>query len=444
MSVVSVQWDIKSLFERYTSIEFANKGRPTPVRGVLEYHSNCPKCPGSKDSFIIRPETGQFNHCTRSSGCGWKGDAIDLLTDPLVGMSHQEARDFLGLEQNGDFVPSSPSQHAHVGNEQPPNAKWIETGLILVEKAAHALWHTSEGRIMLDYLHDRGLGDEIIKKKKIGFIPLQSNGSWYESPLEQWGLDPEKETKDKVRIPPGILIPWMDGSTLWRLALKRPGETQSYGQVLGSGEGLFNVGEIQYDVPAMIVEAEFCSMAVEQEAGDLVACVATGSTTRGRLNKWIAELGLPVAEKNGFVLQSFDEDESGDIGAEYWIQNLKRCMRWSPYIAKDPNDILRGKYFEGLARLTLREWVEMGIENAKVEFGISRPFVLPLSRGIASVPTIPLARGDVKQRKDFPVDLSKTKWHGPEVDMKALSIREYVKSHLALGMCLNPKCPCGT
>jgi hypothetical protein len=175
-------------------------------------------------------------------------------------------------------------------------------------------------------------------------------------------------------------------------------------------------------------------MSVEQEAGDLIACVATGSTTRGRLNKWIAELGLPSAEKNGFVLQSFDEDESGDAGADYWIQNLKRCMRWSPYVAKDPNDILRGKFLPDTEErhysgYTLREWVEAGIHIAKVEFGQSRPFVLPPSGGVASVPTIPLARGESK-RKDFPVDLSKTKWHGPEVDMKAISIQEWKKNSL--------------
>jgi hypothetical protein len=381
MSVVSTQWDIKSLFERYTNIEFANKGRPSTSNGILEYHSNCPKCPGSKDSFIIRPETGQFNHCTRSSGCGWKGDAIDLLTDPLVGMSHQEARDFLGLEQNGDFVPSERTQTAHVGKEQPPNEAWQYTGKLLVERAVHALWNTSEGRMMLDYLHGRGLGDEIIKKKKLGYIPLQKNGKYYESELEQWGLDPAKEVKDKVRIPDCILIPWFDGNTLWRLGVKRL-EQQKYIQVLGSGEGLFNVGEIQYDTPAMIVEGEICAMSVEQEAGDLIACVATGSTTRGRLNKWIAELNMASGESS-FVLQSFDEDDGkGDAGSEYWIQNLKRCMRWSPLVAKDPNDILRGKFLPPYEGQSLREWVEAGIHIARVEFGQSQamhppPIVTP-------------------------------------------------------------------
>src|ERR1700726_5035985 len=242
MPVLSKVWDIKSLFEKYTNVQFANKGRPTRVKGVLEYHSNCPKCLGSEDSMIICPETGWFSHCIRSSGCGWKGDAIDLLTDPIVGMSRQEALDMLEIE--GDFIPSAPTQSVQSGKESPPCKEWQSQGKNLVERAAKCLY-SSSGKDALDYLYKRGLRDEIIRKKKIGFVPLQKNGKYYESELEQWGLDPAKEIKDKVRVPPGILIPWFDGDNLWRLALKRIDKNE-YGQVLGSGEGLFNVGEIQY------------------------------------------------------------------------------------------------------------------------------------------------------------------------------------------------------
>jgi len=451
MPTLSPTYDIKSLIERYASIQYANKGRPSTSNGVQEYHSNCPWCPGSRDSFIMRPELGDYSHAIRSSGCGRHGDCIDFLKD-FMHMSHSEACEILQIEANADFVPSIPFQSAHVGNEQPPNAKWIETGMLLVERAVHALWHTSEGRVMLDYLHGRGLGDDIIKKKKLGYIPLQSNGRFYEAELEQWGLDPAKETKDKVRIPNGILIPWMDGSTLWRLGLKRIDKNE-YGQVLGSGEGLFNVGEVQYDTPAMIVEGEICAMSVEQECGNLVACVATGSTTRGRLNRWIAELGLA-----SHVLQSFDEDESGDTGAEYWLKNLKKCMRWSPLVAKDPNDILRGKYFDWAKReggYSLRDWVQSGIESAKVEFELALPFVFPPSEGDANVPSIPpckvesllqsknhLPPWSQKDLQDWEEALSKMKVYGPEVDLNILTIQEYERSHLVPGICLNKDCPC--
>ncbi len=361
MPTISAQWDIKSLIEHFASIEI--KGRPATVHGVLEYHSNCPFC-GGTDRFIMRPTEGTYSCAIRASGCGRHGDCLDFLKE-YMSMSHAEACEVLGLEVNGDFTPSKPSQPAQNGKESSPPARWQSTGLLLVERSVHALWNTSEGRIMLDYLHGRGLGDEIIRKKRLGYVPLQSNGRFYEAELEQWGLDPSTCAKDKVRVPNGILIPWFEGSTLWRLALKRPDQPKGkdYGQVVGSGEGLFNVDSIQYDFPVMMVEGEICCLSVEQECGDLISCVATGSTTRARLSRWVAELHLA-----SYILQSFDEDDSGDEGAKYWLENLKKCMRWSPLVAKDPNDILLKKYFEGYQDHSIREWVEAGIHSAEVEF----------------------------------------------------------------------------
>jgi hypothetical protein len=367
MPTVSLLYDIFSLIQRYANIQVDYK---STVHGILEIHSNCPWCPGSKDSFIMEPETGRYSHKIRTAGCGRTGDCIDFLKE-YMNMSHTESCEVLGLEDNADFVPSSPSQQVINAKEQPPLARWQETGLLLVERAVRALWNTSEGRIMLDYLHGRGLKDEIIKKKRLGYVPLQKDGRYLESSFEIWGLDPDQMTEvDKakgcVRVPNGILIPWIEGdSTLWRLAIKRPGEKQSYGQVMGSGEGLYNVSSIQWDAPAMITEGELCALSVEQEAGDLVSCVATGSATRARLNRWVSELSCDPS----CVLQSFDDDESGDLGADYWLE-IRKCMRWSPLVAKDPNDILQRKFYpEYTNPCSLREWVEAGLSLACVEFG---------------------------------------------------------------------------
>jgi hypothetical protein len=358
MPTISALYDIKSLIERYANIDVV--GRLATVRGVTEYHSNCPWC-GGTDRFVTRPETGQFSCAIRSSGCGRTGDGIDFLKE-YMNMTHAEAMETLGIEQSADFVPAKPSTQSQIAKECPPPARWQETGKNLVERAQSALW-SSAGKDMLTILRSRNLSDGIIKKKKYGYMPLQSNGRFYEDELENWGLTPEQTNKDKVRIPNGILIPWFEGNTLWRLALKRPDQPKGkdYGQVVGSGEGLYGVDAIQYDFPAMMVESEFCQSAVEQESGDLVACVATGSTTRARLSRWVAELHLA-----SFTLQSFDEDEGGDAGAEYWESALKRCQRWSPWIAKDPNDLLMQKYFEWVKEgFSIREWVEGGIMLAK-------------------------------------------------------------------------------
>jgi hypothetical protein len=215
---------------------------------------------------------------------------------------------------------------------------------------------------MLDYLRGRGLKDETIRRHRLGYIPLQGDGRFYQASFETWGLTPDMLSEDQikkgcVRVPNGILIPWFEGDTLWRLALKRPGETPSYGQVMGSGEGMFNVSSIDMDKPVMTVEGELCTMSVDQEAGDLVSCVATGSTTRGRLSRWWSDLSFA-----SYMLQSFDEDEAGDTGSEYWLK-MKNSMRWSPWFAKDPNDILQKKFFDWVTDgVSIREWVQLGID----------------------------------------------------------------------------------
>src|SRR6266550_57458 len=425
MPTLSPLYDIKSLIEHYALIDVV--GRPATVHGVLEYHSNCPRC-GGHDRFITRPETGQFTCATRASGCGWHGDCKDFLRD-YCNMSHSEACDVLGLEVNGEYVPSKPSQNIPSGKEQPPCKAWQDIGKDLVERAASVLWSPA-GKDMLDYLHGRGLGDEIIKKKKLGYVPKLSNGSYFESELKDWGLDPGNSSKDKVRIPDGILIPWFYGSELWRLAIKRPGKEQSYGQVLGSGEGLYNVNTVQYEFPVMIVEGEICCLSVEQEAGDLIACVATGSTTRGRLARWVSELNLASC-----ILQSFDEDDSGDSGAEYWLEHLEeKCQRWSPLIAKDPNDILMQKFFPDRGPHTLREWIEAGLMSMR-KIDVPTP-----------EPPIPLARGNEpvqKYGRGVEIDLSRTQWHGPDVDLNALTIKEQLHNSFTPMAFLNSKCPCG-
>lgn len=453
MPIVSPMYDIKSLIERYASIEI--KGRPATVHGVLEYHSNCPWC-GGEDRFITRPETGQYSCAIRASGCGRHGDALDFLKN-YCNMTHSEACEVLGLEINQDYEPSSAPKSSQNGKENPPPARWQETGLLLVERAVWALWNTNEGKIMLDYLHDdRGLDYEIIRKKRLGYVPFQKDGRFYEDELENWGLDPATCSKDKVRVPNGILIPWFGGNTLWRLALKRPDQPKGkdYGQVVGSGEGLFNVDSIQYDFPVMITEAEFCCMAVEQECGDLISCVATGSTTRARLSRWLAELHLA-----SYVLQSFDEDESGDEGADYWMQTLQKCMRWSPYIAKDPNDILLKKFFEGHQGYSLKQWVESGSHSAEVEFGIVKPPVLPPCK-VEIVREKTLDELVQERRKELNLSpmhihpwtkkdeqaLEKAFSHVKivEEDLIELSKKEYIRANLAPGVCLNKNCPCGT
>jgi hypothetical protein len=356
MPTVSTRWDIVSLIEHYANIQVV--GRPSVVRGVTEVHSNCPFCPGSKDGFIMRPETGQFTHSIRSKGCDKTGDGIDFLMW-YKGMERWEAIQELALE-NVSFYENKPE--ITQGQDSPSPKQWQETGKNFVERAARYLWGKAPAaQKALAYLRGRGLSDETIKKKKYGYCPLCKNGRWFgedpkEGAFEVWGLKPEdiKDEKKRARgtllIPPGIVIPWFEGDVLWKIEINRytePNKKDRYGQVLGSAEGLYNVGSIQYGKPVMLVENVYCAASVEQVAGDLVACVATGSADRGRSPRWTAEL-----MQASYIIQAFDDDEAGEKGAEHWLNIYEKCFRFQPCFYKDPNDMLKN-----LSPEELRNWV---------------------------------------------------------------------------------------
>lgn len=368
MPVVSQRYDVKSLIERYANIDVAGSA---VVRGVREYHSNCPWC-GGTDRFITRPETGQYTCATRSSGCGRSGDGIDFLREYKC-MSMDEAIRELALEDVSFYEkPTVITQ----GQDNPPPKQWQNAAAALIARAGDCLWFSEEGKQALEYLRGRGLSDGVLKKMYIGYVPLQKDGRWYSDSFEGWGLDPAKLTQQQrekgcVRVPNGILIPWFEGSTIWKLAVKRPGEKMDYGQVLGSAEGLYNIGSIQYEKPAMLVEGEFDALSVMQEAGDLVACVATGSAARGRNPRWTAEL-----MQASFIIQGFDDDKGGYDGAVHWLNTYEKCFRFEPMGAKDPNDMLR--QYDGTF---VRDWVQAGLDTWEcLQWPSSLPEPTPLAR----------------------------------------------------------------
>jgi hypothetical protein len=379
MPKISEKRDIKSLIEHHAGIQVVKEAN---VQGVREWHSNCPWCPGSTDSFIT-DENGRYSHKLRSKGCGRHGDALDFLQE-YVGMSYQEAAEELGLEDVQFSAENVMRRHAN-NNDQSPTKKWQESALLILERAERYLWHpkSSDGKIALQYLHDRGLTNETIKHFRVGYVPKTSDDRWFTDSFENWGLDPEKLTaiqreKGCVRIPDGIIIPWFVGGQVWKLAMKRPGQTPDYGQVLGSTDALFNVDTLQYGEPAMMVEGEIDCMSVWQEAKDLLNVVATGSSAKGRGTRWISELQYP-----SFILQSFDEDPAGDEAARWWMDTIvgdpdshietprfnteKECRieRWSPIYFKDPNEMLQKQSDPGTI-CTVRQWVEYGLQACPI------------------------------------------------------------------------------
>ncbi|MCP4536522.1 MAG: hypothetical protein GY832_05195, partial [Chloroflexi bacterium] len=118
----------------------------------------------------------------------------------------------------------------------------------------------------------------------------------------------------------------------------------------GGGNPLYNAEALNAGKPALLVDGELDVLTAAQEAGDLVAPVATGSTSGARRARWIARLALCPS-----VLVAFDTDEPGEKAAHYWLNVLDNANRWRPY-CKDVNAMIVDGF-------NLRKWLFVALEN---------------------------------------------------------------------------------
>lgn len=334
-------YDLLTLVGHYTAVRYI-----AATRGG-EYHGPCPKC-GGRDRLRVQPRGGNDGRglwSCRSCHEGW-GDAI-VFVEWYDGVDFKEAcrrLDFQMAPIRADF-PLTPPEPC-----DPPPTLWQQRAGDLIFDATQALW-SDEGARARSWLVARGYSEIAMQEASLGYIPADT----WEAPA-LWGLPAEH---NKMYIPRGVLIPWQIDGFPWRMNIRRPisaaqranGE-KTYIQVAGGVNALYNVGAIKPRRPVMMVEGELDALAVEQEAGDLVACVATGSTAGGRRARWYARLSVASV-----VLLSFDNDGNpGEQAAMFWGDVLSGfSIRWRP-ILKDASEMLQ-------EAAGVREWVEMGIET---------------------------------------------------------------------------------
>jgi len=205
------------------------------------------------------------------------------------------------------------------------------------------LWSTA-GAGALAYLHQRGLQDETIRAARVGY---HVDESW-EKP-EAWGAVTGPK---KIWLPRGLVFPWWFHDELWRVVIRTPQarpDQPKYVAVSGGSNLLYRVEMLKPNGPALIVEGVLDALAVVQEAGDLIAVVAAGSTTGGRLERWIGRLTLA-----SIVLVAFDADQAGEEAAVWWLKTLgTRAKRWRPFW-DDPSAMLQD-------RADLRTWIREGL-----------------------------------------------------------------------------------
>jgi hypothetical protein len=133
-----------------------------------------------------------------------------------------------------------------------------------------------------------------------------------------------------VRIPRGIVIPWLLNGQLWQLKLRTNREHPKYLAISGGHPCLFGADTLVPGEPAILAEGEFDAMLLWQEAGNLVGVATLGSHNRGVSIKALRYLlGCPR------LRVAYDIDVEGDKGAERLGQLSPRLHRIRPPVGKD-------------------------------------------------------------------------------------------------------------
>jgi hypothetical protein len=350
--------DACAFYERFVTIA----EKPTNhYKEGKEWPCSCPQCGGTDRASFW--ESGRFC-CVR--GCQAHASNPYWFCVDVLHYDHMQAATECGDDMMLalDIFSREPVRlPLFLVRDEPPCSAWQDAAHAFCHAAEKCLWGP-KGQSAREYLHSRGLRDEIIRQAHLGLCP-----DWYKAPLEHWGLSPEqlgKEEDPQIKIPRGLVIPWFVGGQLWKVQLRRPEpgpDGKKYKEILGSSECLYNVDSLKPGQPALLAESELDALSAQQEAGDLVSCLATGSTSKALTSRWIGRL----AQQASHVLQSFDDDEAGEAGAEEWREALPEalCTRWAP-LAHDINQMLQ----EGLP---VREWVVAGLQMQPEQGGGRTP-----------------------------------------------------------------------
>ena len=312
-----------------------------------EWAGPCPFC-GGRDRFSVQPNAkGKGRWFCRGCGDGRWHDAVDYVRR-RDSLGFREALGRLGIDGGGNTGPRPSPRLRFPEHLAPPGPTWQAAARAFRETCRVTLW-APDGARPLAWLRKRGLSDETIRAAGLGYNPGDRYDTW-----ETWGLEPRKG-KRGVWLPRGIVIPWVIGGNLWRVNIRRPltqeqlaAGAHKYIGPAGFANGLYNASALITGQPAMLVEGELDALTIAQEAGDLVAPVATGATGGARRTRWIARLALCSV-----VLVAFDADDPGEAASAYWLEILDNARRWRPYW-EDANAMAQ-------AGADVRAWVAAGV-----------------------------------------------------------------------------------
>lgn len=325
-----------------------------------EYSSACPFCKDGDDRFVVWPQrhnnNGEYQGGRFSCRvCGRYGDAITFLRD-LYSMGYKEACAQLRImpKSHKKNVTALPRPEPTLLVAENPSAQWMEKARVFVECSHKRLTSNKEG---LALLRARGFRDEYLERFRLGFsakdnYPIRAD----------WGLDPqfkEDGRPSKIWLPAGIVIPTFAADQIIKIKVRRSewkegDELPRYVEISGSKKMPAVYGN--NSIPcALVLESEIDALLIQQEAGDLLYCVALGGVT-----KPLDATTDALLRKTALVLFLPDFDEPGTKAWYKWktkFPNIHRILT--------PREKSAGDYFK--AGGNLREWLKerIGMANAR-------------------------------------------------------------------------------
>jgi len=321
-----------------------------------EYAGACPFC-GGRDRLRVQPAHRRWWCRGCCGGPRWQ-DAIGYL-QRRDGVDFIEACRRLGAsdgeldrrQRPGPGVRAQ--QHTdvpHLVEDLEPTCAWRKTGLAFVEEAEETLWSRA-GQRAHAYLRGRGLEEDTLRAWRIGFQPDANR----RDPAERWGLVAHTPAGRPawVRIPRGIVIPWLLDGRLWQLKVRTNHVEPKYLAVSGGHPCLYAADTLVAGEPAVLAEGEFDTMLLWQAAGDLLGTATLGSCSR-RLSRDALEYLSGCSE----VLVAYDADSDGDRGAEQVCRVLPHARRLRPPLGNDVS------HFQQLGG-GVRDWLQHELAQAE-------------------------------------------------------------------------------
>jgi len=233
---------------------------------------------------------------------------------------------------------------------------WRQKAGALVEWAHQNLL---KNEAVLSWLEsERGLTLDTVKRCKLGWNP-----SALFRDRKDWGI-PDELNKNgrpkKVWIPKGLVIPgYNSAGNLTRVKIRlsddqRPADNDNwkrYAELSGSQREFIYFGSNRQAF--IVVESELDAILIEQEAGDIITAVSTGSAA----NKPNHDADVKTLSSARVVLVSLDGDEAGSKAAvRAWKFKTARLWLLPDEYGKDHTEAKKNG-------LPLRDWIEMGLEE---------------------------------------------------------------------------------